>query len=518
MNWRTVVISVKLFVLGAVYSFAGAQDTLSDQALLFSSTIEEHAYSVSETDWLEHEASLELLPVTIRLQRYQDLSFKYLVEMKSDEFGRLREKYQDDLQKFGNEDHRVTQEILEAFSLRAEFGDYHAAIARLNDLLRSGTLSESQRERASAALAYALTDAGMPEEAEEVMGQPKPSDRSSESSPLSEIERQDALAYANLHLGDYHAALHALRMSARRQAEIEIPFDSSYMLSSTIWLLQESGAGQAASEVSQKLNAARDRSLSMADSTPNSGAAGAPPALRQRSNSSDSETQEKRDDRSENMSGDVPWQGMAWFVLIVIALIAASWAFDRFRPPVEPAPKKVKNQRVREVDQEAFEVKPSDPDPAPETDPKPKIPDVPIKLKTVDNAAEGLLSDLRVLVVDDNETNIEVLVGFLEIYGLKNYYIARNGEEAWSIALRAPTDLIFMDIQMPVLNGIDATKRIREHKRGASIPIVGVTAFSRVVNEEMCLAAGMNDFITKPVEMDKLHSSLKKVVTRNPLA
>ena len=114
--------------------------------------------------------------------------------------------------------------------------------------------------------------------------------------------------------------------------------------------------------------------------------------------------------------------------------------------------------------------------------------------------------------MDDNDINIEVLVGFLEAYGLKNYYTATNGEEAWSIALRAPTDLIFMDVQMPVMNGIEATKRIREHKSGKSIPIVGVTAFSRVVNEEMCFAAGMNDFLTKPVEMDKLYTSLKKVL------
>lgn len=525
MNWRFAVLTAKLLLIAVCFHSAHGQGALKDEALTFSSSVEEYAFSVTEDDWLEHEASFDLLPVTIRLQRYQDLAFKYLVEMKSDEYDRLRAKYLQDLEKFGNDDHKVTQDILDAFSLRAKSGDYDAAIDQLNELLRTENLSESQRERATAALAYALTDAGKPEAAAEALEDIRSDEGSKSASPRAEIEREDASAYVHLHAGDYPAALYALRMSARRQLEAEMPFDSAYMLSSTAWLLRESGEAQAAREVSQSFGAAKERaeqrsqqgsggggSRSMADATPSSGAAGAPPPLRQRSDPNETEADDAQDSEPVTTHEDIPWGVFAWSASGIAGLIGLVVVYRRVVPDKKVTTRNYKFPREPEIEPEAVEDEPPAPEPVPDPVEEARIPEVPIKLRSVEDVTEGLLNDLRVLIVDDNDINIEVLVGFLEAYGLKNYYTAKNGEEAWSIALRAPTDLIFMDVQMPVMNGIEATKRIREHKKGKSIPIVGVTAFSRVVNEEMCFAAGMNDFLTKPVEMDKLYTSLKKAL------
>jgi len=153
-----------------------------------------------------------------------------------------------------------------------------------------------------------------------------------------------------------------------------------------------------------------------------------------------------------------------------------------------------------------------EPEPSPVVEAKPAAVDFPFEKHIVEDPIDGFLSRFKVMVVDDNSTNIDVLVGFLELYGLSSYYIAENGEEACAIAKHAPLDLILMDIQMPKLNGIDATKLIRKMNRCKATRIIGVTAFSRIVNEQMCMDAGMNGFLNKPVHMEKLESELKRVL------
>ena len=402
MNWRFAVLTAKLFLIAACFHSATAQVALKDEALSFTSSVEEYAFSVTEDDWLEHEASFDLLPVTIRLQRYQDVAFKYLVEMKSDEYDRLRGKYLEDLQKFGNDEHKLTQEILDAFSLRAKSGDYNAAIAKLNDLLRSERHSQSQRERATAALAYALTDAGMPEAAEEAIEEIRSDEDSKSSSPLAEIEREDASAYVHLHAGDYPAALYALRMSARRQLETEMPFDSAYMLSSTAWLLRESGEVQASREVSQSFGAAKERaerrgqqasgqggSRSMADATPNSGAAGAPPPMRQLSDPNETEEDEAQDSDAVTSLEDIPWGVLAWSALGIAGLVVLVIVLRRLTPDKTIAASRYKLPRDAENEPEAVEDEAPTPEPIPEPVEETRIPEIPIKLRTVEDVTEG---------------------------------------------------------------------------------------------------------------------------------
>jgi CheY-like chemotaxis protein len=72
-------------------------------------------------------------------------------------------------------------------------------------------------------------------------------------------------------------------------------------------------------------------------------------------------------------------------------------------------------------------------------------------------------------------------------------------------------DIILMDVQMPVMDGLTATRRLREHENLKSIPIIGLTAGAMEEDRNKCIAAGMNDYLSKPVDWDKLLSLLDRV-------
>ena len=107
----------------------------------------------------------------------------------------------------------------------------------------------------------------------------------------------------------------------------------------------------------------------------------------------------------------------------------------------------------------------------------------------------------NVLVVDDSEVNIQLLEIQLKELG-HNVTTAGSGELAVSLATRGQFDMIFMDIQMPGIGGLEATHRIRHHNR--SILIVGLTAHATAEEKKGCLEAGMNDVLIKPVRMENL--------------
>lgn len=112
-----------------------------------------------------------------------------------------------------------------------------------------------------------------------------------------------------------------------------------------------------------------------------------------------------------------------------------------------------------------------------------------------------------ILVAEDNEINRKVATGLLARMGL-NARIAQNGAEALAMAGAETFDLILMDYQMPVMNGLDATRAIRA--RGIDVPIVGLTANAFVEDREACIAAGMNDFLAKPITREKLARALEQ--------
>ena len=112
------------------------------------------------------------------------------------------------------------------------------------------------------------------------------------------------------------------------------------------------------------------------------------------------------------------------------------------------------------------------------------------------------------LLVEDNEVNQLVALGFLESLGY-TADVAGNGEEAVARAQDATYDAILMDLQMPVLDGFAATRRIRAAEDGRRVPIIAMTASAFEGEREKCLAAGMDDFLTKPVDSSRLASVLR---------
>ena len=113
----------------------------------------------------------------------------------------------------------------------------------------------------------------------------------------------------------------------------------------------------------------------------------------------------------------------------------------------------------------------------------------------------------KVLVAEDSKSNQILVEKILQRYGLE-VAIADNGKEAVEKALGESFDLILMDIQMPVLNGIEATKKLREE--GITTPIVALTAYAMPKDRANCRAAGCDDFISKPIDRAELRRVLKK--------
>ncbi|MCB1887581.1 MAG: response regulator [Rhodocyclaceae bacterium] len=115
----------------------------------------------------------------------------------------------------------------------------------------------------------------------------------------------------------------------------------------------------------------------------------------------------------------------------------------------------------------------------------------------------------RVLVVDDNPINLRIMREMLVGFGLE-VVDAVDGVEAIERLATQPVDLVLMDLQMPRMDGYQATARIREHHDRLSLPIVALTAHSRPEDREQCLAAGMNDHLTKPVDPDLLAGCIER--------
>jgi PAS domain S-box-containing protein len=127
--------------------------------------------------------------------------------------------------------------------------------------------------------------------------------------------------------------------------------------------------------------------------------------------------------------------------------------------------------------------------------------------------------NLHILLVEDNEINIRFARGILERMG-HTITVARNGLEAVQAVgaqAEAPFDLVLMDMQMPVMSGLEATGAIRILERGTQhhLPIIAMTANAMRGDRERCLEAGMDEYISKPVAVPKLVETIERLLTRS---
>ncbi len=119
------------------------------------------------------------------------------------------------------------------------------------------------------------------------------------------------------------------------------------------------------------------------------------------------------------------------------------------------------------------------------------------------------LEGARLLLAEDNDINQQVARELLELVGIE-VIIANNGQEAIDLEHKGPFDIILMDLQMPVMDGLTATLHIRQEKSAKVLPIIAMTANALTNDREKCLVAGMNDHIAKPVIPHELYTILEK--------
>jgi len=125
------------------------------------------------------------------------------------------------------------------------------------------------------------------------------------------------------------------------------------------------------------------------------------------------------------------------------------------------------------------------------------------------------LQGRRVLIAEDHPVNMLIAVAQLEQWGMEVAQ-ASDGRQAIEAVLAAasvgkPFDIVLMDVQMPVMGGHDATRELRKHFKAGELPIVALTAAALVSERDDAFAAGMNDFLTKPIDTPKLHQTLLRL-------
>jgi CheY-like chemotaxis protein len=117
------------------------------------------------------------------------------------------------------------------------------------------------------------------------------------------------------------------------------------------------------------------------------------------------------------------------------------------------------------------------------------------------------------LLVEDSEANIKTLSSYL---GAKGYrlIVGKTGEEAIALTQSESPDLILMDIQLPGMDGIEAIIRIRQLPGCETLPIIALTALAMMGDREQCLAAGANEYISKPVKLKTLNTIIQTQLHR----
>jgi signal transduction histidine kinase/DNA-binding response OmpR family regulator/HPt (histidine-containing phosphotransfer) domain-containing protein len=142
----------------------------------------------------------------------------------------------------------------------------------------------------------------------------------------------------------------------------------------------------------------------------------------------------------------------------------------------------------------------------------------PATIITQDTIQHQPSRNVRILLAEDNATNQKVAVTMLNNRGYQVDVVA-NGHEALSALSMLPYDLVLMDVQMPEMDGITATRIIRDNAskvKNHEIPIVAMTAHAMKGDREACMAAGMNDYLSKPVKSEQLYACVRRILKQTP--
>jgi CheY-like chemotaxis protein len=127
---------------------------------------------------------------------------------------------------------------------------------------------------------------------------------------------------------------------------------------------------------------------------------------------------------------------------------------------------------------------------------------------------EDVMKDKTILIVDDDMRNVFALTSLLEDMGLK-ILVGKNGRDGIDRLKNNSVDLVLMDIMMPEMNGYEAMEEIRKDQKYRKLPIIALTAKAMPGDREKCLQAGANDYLTKPIDSEKLLSMLRVWLYKN---
>ncbi|HXU21032.1 MAG TPA: response regulator [Verrucomicrobiae bacterium] len=133
-----------------------------------------------------------------------------------------------------------------------------------------------------------------------------------------------------------------------------------------------------------------------------------------------------------------------------------------------------------------------------------------------DNSPSEARRGLRILVVDDNAINQNLAVLLVKKQG-HSAVVANNGREALELLEKEVFDLVLMDVQMPEIDGVEATMRLREKEQQKGLghlPVIALTAHAMAGDRERCLAAGMDGYVTKPVRVKELFAAIDDIAAR----
>jgi CheY-like chemotaxis protein len=119
---------------------------------------------------------------------------------------------------------------------------------------------------------------------------------------------------------------------------------------------------------------------------------------------------------------------------------------------------------------------------------------------------------IKILYVEDNDDNLYMLKTRLELLGDFEVLAAEDGEKGCNMAVSERPDIILMDLEMPVVDGWEATRRLKSSPQTSGIPIIGLSAHAMAGEREKAMAAGCNEFDHKPVEFERLVATIRRLL------